>query len=213
MDFALQQLIADTGDVRSALRGHSLAPTCSATTPATTVTSPATPPAAPPSPSSTSSPWPIPADSMTSRPISRFPPLIRRSMVITSPAGSSGYRTPAATIPLVGSTRPSRSSTTTPRHTGDQRPRPSTAPASMSSGSRLIDATTALDNPTAAAQSGLCSLAELPGLPPQGRRRTVHPGWPTAPRLQRTRHGGGRLLHHKCPKLVLRQLPLQRLPP
>ena len=25
MDFALQQLIADTGDVRSALRGHSLA--------------------------------------------------------------------------------------------------------------------------------------------------------------------------------------------
>ena len=36
LDFALEQLIVDTGDVRSALRGHSLGATCSATMPATT---------------------------------------------------------------------------------------------------------------------------------------------------------------------------------
>ena len=47
MDFALQQLITDTGDLRSAIRGHSLARDMFGNDAATTATSPPTRPAGP----------------------------------------------------------------------------------------------------------------------------------------------------------------------
>ena len=67
MDFALQQLIADTGDVRSAIRGHSLARDMFGNDASNNGYLAGNPSSGrTPSLSPTSSPWPIPADSMTS---------------------------------------------------------------------------------------------------------------------------------------------------
>ena len=94
-------------------------------------------------------------------------------MVTTSPAGPSGYRTPAAPS-LVRSTRPSRSSTTTSR--------PAIRRTAFSgSGFHVfrvtpIDATTALDNPTAAAQSGLAAWQNFLVQPQAGAARFILDG-------------------------------------
>ena len=110
---------------------------------------------------------------MTSRPISRSPPAIRRSTATTSPDGPSGCRTPATRSPG-RSTRPSRSSTTTTRPA-------ITTTAFSGSGFHVfrvtpIDATTALDNPTAAAQNGLAAWQDFLVQPQAGAARFILDG-------------------------------------
>ena len=90
MDFALQQLIADTGDVRSAIRGHSLAHDMFGNDASNNGYLAGNP--------SSGAPFTI----INIRPVANsgglydfqtnipIPAAIRRSMVITSPAGSCG---------------------------------------------------------------------------------------------------------------------------
>ena len=154
MDFALQQLIVDTGDVRQPCGAIASHATCSATMPAIMATSPATLPPVPRSSSPISWPWPIPPDCTTSRPISLFPHVDPTFY---------GYNFTRWTFRL--------------SYTGNAIPRPvdqtfeilydnfqsgDTTTAFSNSGFHILrvtpaDATTELDNPTAAANNGLAA--------------------------------------------------------
>ncbi len=185
MDFALQQLIADTGDVRSALRGHSLAHDMYGNDASNNGYLAANP--------STGAPFTI----TNIQPVANSAGLYDFQTSIPVPARDPtfyGYNFTRWTLRLT--------------YTGNAIPRPvdqtfeilydnyqagDTSTAFSGGGFHVfrvtpIDATTALNNPTAAAQNGLAAWQRLPGATP-GRRREVHPRRPPAPRLQRPRPG------------------------
>ena len=199
MDFALQQLIVDTGDVRSALRGHSLGRDMYGNDARNN-------------------------GYLAAHPSTGAPFTITDLQPVANSAGLYDFKTsipiPAASPTLYGYNftrwilRLSYTGNTVPRpvdqtfeilYDNDQNGGTSTALGG--SGFHVfrvtpIDAATALNNSTAAAQNGLGQWQDFL-VQPQPGCRSVHPRWSPAPRLQRPRHGAQRRL---------RQLPLQRRP-
>ncbi len=170
MDFALQQLIADTGDVRSALRGHSLARDMFGNDARNN-------------------------GFLAAHPSSGAPFTITNVQPVANSAGLYDFQTnipiPAADPVFYGynftrwTLRLSYTGTAIPRPVDqtfeilyDNFQADDTTTAFSGSGYRVFrvtptDATTALNNPTAAAQNGMAAWREFPGAAP-GRRRTVH---------------------------------------
>ena len=173
MDFALQQLIADTGDVRSALRGHSLARDMFGADARNNGYLAANP--------STGAPFTI----TNVQPVANTAGLYDFQTNLPIPAADPsfyGYDFTRWTLRL--------------RYTGTAIPRPVNQtfeilydnhqpgdPSTAFSGSGFrvfrvspIDATTALDNPTAAAQNGLAAWQDFLVQPQSGAARFVLDG-------------------------------------
>ena len=197
MDFALQQLIGDTGDVRSAIRGHSLARDMFGNDARNN-------------------------GYLAAHPTNGAPFAITNVQPVADSSGNYDFQTnipiPAVDAAFYGYnfTR----WTLRLSYTGTDIPRPvdqtfeilydnfqagDTTTAFSGSGFRVFrvtptDAATALEQPHGRRPERDGGMAKLPGATP-GHRSTVHPRWPAAPGLQRPRHG----LQSR-----LRQLPLQR---
>ena len=200
MDFALQQLIADTGDVRSAIRGHSLARDMFGNDASNN-------------------------GYLAGNPSSGAPFTITNIQPVANSAGLYDFQTnipiPAADPTFYGYNftrwilRLSYTGSAIPRpvdqtfeilydnsQTGD------TTTAFSGSGFHVfrvtpVDATTALDNPTAAAQSGLAAWQNFLVQPQAGAAQFILDG-----RRLRAFNGPGMGAGRH-----LRQLPVQRRPP
>ena len=135
--------------------------TCSATMPAITATCPLTLPPVPRSSSPISSPWLIPADCTTSRPISLSPPLIRRF-------GGYNFTRWKLRLSYTGNAILPRPVDQTFEILYDNFQNGDTTTAFSNSGFHILrvtaaDTTTELDNPTAAANNGFCVMAKFSG--------------------------------------------------